>query len=164
MIYIKLTSPSLPLSLPLSLFPLPPIGSFLAFMLAPPLILRKILKVFSLFLFSLLFFFLFLLFPFPPFSLFFFLSFSLSFPYPSLSSSPGQNGEKDPNLPFFIWKLGIFPERINNIYFTYLFLIRALNAAQENLISFDYGTGVGKGEEEAVRGFVIYRYIFINIY
>ena len=50
-------------------------------------------------------------------------------------------GELEPNEEFFLWKLGMFPDRMQNIYFTFLFLLRAAQQAQSNLISYPYQTG-----------------------
>jgi hypothetical protein len=39
--------------------------------------------------------------------------------------------------------VGAFPERINNLYFTYLFLLRAISKAGPDLLNYDYDTGQG---------------------
>lgn len=45
------------------------------------------------------------------------------------------------NTKLFIEKVGAFPERINNLYFTYLFLLRAISKAGPDLLNYDYDTG-----------------------
>ena len=34
------------------------------------------------------------------------------------------NGQWVPNVDMFVWRLGLFPERITNVYFTYVLLLR----------------------------------------
>jgi len=46
-----------------------------------------------------------------------------------------------PNLDMFIWRLGAFPDRMKNIYFTFVYLLRAANKASSFLSSYNYHTG-----------------------
>jgi len=46
-----------------------------------------------------------------------------------------------PNLSFFVQRLGKYPDRIENIYFTFLFLLRAVNKASKELTEYNYETG-----------------------
>jgi len=52
-----------------------------------------------------------------------------------------------PNLEVFEEKLGNYPERINNLYFAFAFLLRALNKASPLLNEFDYS--IGRPEDDA---------------
>ena len=52
-----------------------------------------------------------------------------------------QNGRKIPNQQFFKWRLGMFPERIENVYFSFSFLYRAVCKAKPILLSSKYETG-----------------------
>ena len=45
----------------------------------------------------------------------------------------------------------MFPERIHNLYFTYLFLMRAIGKAGDELLEYDYSTGK-RGLGYRVRG------------
>eukprot|EP00475_Leptophrys_vorax_P002671 TRINITY_DN11501_c0_g1_i2.p1 TRINITY_DN11501_c0_g1~~TRINITY_DN11501_c0_g1_i2.p1 ORF type:complete len:440 (-),score=118.92 TRINITY_DN11501_c0_g1_i2:44-1363(-) len=51
---------------------------------------------------------------------------------------PQDDGYNGYNLPFFQRTVGDHPERITNIYFTYVVLLRALNKAAPTLKKFDY--------------------------
>ncbi len=44
-------------------------------------------------------------------------------------------------MDLFDRSVGSHPERINNLYFTYIFLLRALAKAAPILKSYDYATG-----------------------
>jgi ERO1-like protein alpha len=46
-----------------------------------------------------------------------------------------------PSLPFYLAKVGNFPDRVENMYFGLVFLLRALNKASPLLKEFDYNTG-----------------------
>jgi hypothetical protein len=38
-------------------------------------------------------------------------------------------------------QVGMWPDRLHNLYFTYLFLQRAINKAERELLTYDYSTG-----------------------
>jgi preprotein translocase subunit SecG len=52
-----------------------------------------------------------------------------------------------PNTALFVEKVGKHPERIHNLYFTYLFLLRAINKAGPELLLYDYDTGNPEDDE-----------------
>ena len=54
----------------------------------------------------------------------------------------------EPNLALFSERLAAHPERVTNIYFTWLFLLRALKKVQPKLAEYDYFSGT---QEEADR-------------
>jgi hypothetical protein len=43
-----------------------------------------------------------------------------------------------PHLDMYEWKVGKFPERVNNMYFTLVFLLRAVNKAKPQLGAYAY--------------------------
>ena len=45
------------------------------------------------------------------------------------------------NDPVFVARVGSYPERIHNLYFTYLFVLRAVAKAKDYLVAYDYDTG-----------------------
>eukprot|EP00635_Sarcinochrysidales_sp_CCMP3193_P011461 CAMPEP_0118913908 /NCGR_PEP_ID=MMETSP1166-20130328/14498_1 /TAXON_ID=1104430 /ORGANISM="Chrysoreinhardia sp, Strain CCMP3193" /LENGTH=644 /DNA_ID=CAMNT_0006853473 /DNA_START=91 /DNA_END=2025 /DNA_ORIENTATION=+ len=45
------------------------------------------------------------------------------------------------NDPVFVARVGAHPERIHNLYFTYLFVLRAVAKAKDYLVGYDYDTG-----------------------
>ena len=45
------------------------------------------------------------------------------------------------NLDLYARTVGAYPERVNNLYFTFLFLLRALARSTDMLLAFDYSTG-----------------------
>lgn len=45
-----------------------------------------------------------------------------------------------PNLDMFIYRLGAFPDRLKNIYFTFVYLLRAAKKASDFLNTYDYYT------------------------
>ena len=45
------------------------------------------------------------------------------------------------NIPLFIRAVGLFPDRLNNMYFTFLFLLRSTIKAKDALLSYQYHTG-----------------------
>jgi len=45
------------------------------------------------------------------------------------------------NTPLFVERVGRHPERLHNLYFTYVFVLRALSKAAPELETFDYSTG-----------------------
>ena len=59
-----------------------------------------------------------------------------------------------PNLDLFIWRLGVFPDRLKNIYFNYVFLLRAVSflkplvAGANTSIIPVFATGLDKEDEE----------------
>jgi ERO1-like protein alpha len=46
-----------------------------------------------------------------------------------------------PNTPLFVDRVGKHPERLHNLYFAYVFVLRALSKAAHELETFDYATG-----------------------
>ncbi|OQS06886.1 endoplasmic oxidoreductin [Thraustotheca clavata] len=46
-----------------------------------------------------------------------------------------------PNTKMFVARVGAFPERLQNMYFTYLFVLRAVGRYREVLLNYDYSTG-----------------------
>jgi hypothetical protein len=46
-----------------------------------------------------------------------------------------------PNTKLFVEKVGMHPERIHNLYFAYLFVMRAIAKAAPELMEYDYNTG-----------------------
>lgn len=51
------------------------------------------------------------------------------------------NGQWVPNVDMFVWRLGLFPERITNVYFTYVLLLRAMAKAEPILREYEFETG-----------------------
>jgi ERO1-like protein alpha len=51
------------------------------------------------------------------------------------------DGVNEPNLNLYAWRLGMFPDRIQNIYFTFLFLLKAAHVARHTLIAYPFETG-----------------------
>ncbi|KAJ8599670.1 hypothetical protein CTAYLR_005423 [Chrysophaeum taylorii] len=45
------------------------------------------------------------------------------------------------NDPVFVARVGAHKERLHNLYFAYLFLLRAATRAKDDLVSYDYDTG-----------------------
>jgi hypothetical protein len=45
------------------------------------------------------------------------------------------------NIPLFVKAVGSHPDRLHNLYFTFLVLLRALSKAQDALLAVDYNTG-----------------------
>jgi hypothetical protein len=58
-----------------------------------------------------------------------------------------RDGKWAPNVEMFAWRLGNQEAFLKNIYFTYLFLARAISKAKEELTTFRYDTG--KATEDA---------------
>lgn len=58
-------------------------------------------------------------------------------------SNSGGYGEGfwGPNTPLFVDRVGRHPERLHNLYFAYVFVLRALAKAAHELETFDYATG-----------------------
>jgi ERO1-like protein alpha len=61
-----------------------------------------------------------------------------------------ENVETAPNLEVYDLKLGKYPERINNLYFTFVFMARAVNKASQTLLHYNYSTG-DLNEDQAVQ-------------
>lgn len=57
------------------------------------------------------------------------------------------NSVQVPNLECFITRIGQHPERLQNVYFDYVLLLRALNKSAQYLASFD----ICSGDDEADR-------------
>jgi ERO1-like protein alpha len=57
-----------------------------------------------------------------------------------------EEGRWGPNVPQFMRRVGEFPDRLENFYFAYLFVLRAITKAAPVLKSFDYELGSGDGE------------------
>eukprot|EP01086_Lenisia_limosa_P011854 TRINITY_DN3863_c0_g1_i1.p1 TRINITY_DN3863_c0_g1~~TRINITY_DN3863_c0_g1_i1.p1 ORF type:complete len:451 (-),score=82.55 TRINITY_DN3863_c0_g1_i1:7-1359(-) len=51
------------------------------------------------------------------------------------------NGERVPNFEMFRWRLGVFPDRAKNIYFSFLFLTKALSRISDHLNEMSLDTG-----------------------
>lgn len=45
------------------------------------------------------------------------------------------------NIPLFVKAVGSHPDRLNNLYFTFLVMLRAISKAQDALLAVDYNTG-----------------------
>eukprot|EP00605_Chrysophyceae_sp_TOSAG23-4_P001507 GSChrysophyteH1.ASY1.ANO1.1651.1 assembled CDS len=52
------------------------------------------------------------------------------------------------NIPLFVRAVGSHPERINNLYFTFLFVLRAISKAAPSLTNYRYDTGHKEEDEE----------------
>lgn len=50
------------------------------------------------------------------------------------------NNTWGPNLDMFLYRLGAFPDRMKNIYFTFVYLLRAAHKASDFLSHYDYNT------------------------
>lgn len=50
------------------------------------------------------------------------------------------------NVPLFVRAVGSHPARVSNLYFTFLFLARAVAKASELLVQYDFDTGFGEEE------------------
>lgn len=59
------------------------------------------------------------------------------------------NGEH--NVQLYVDRVGKHPERLQNLYFTYLFVIRAVSRARSLLLNYDYSTGIEKDEEQTIK-------------
>ncbi|KAJ6227569.1 ero1-like protein [Anaeramoeba flamelloides] len=60
-----------------------------------------------------------------------------------------KNGKTEPNVDFYYWKLHKYPDRISNVFFTYLFLLRSVQKAREYLDELPYPTISGTPDLEA---------------
>lgn len=54
-----------------------------------------------------------------------------------------------PNTQLFVEKVGMHPDRIHNLYFTYLFVMRAISKAGRELLEYDFSTGNPEDDERA---------------
>ncbi|PVU95743.1 hypothetical protein BB561_001633 [Smittium simulii] len=62
-----------------------------------------------------------------------------------------------PNLGCFIFRIGSFPQRLNNIYFNYVFILRAVQKMSHYLKDYDYSYGnlkIDKKTKKLVHGLV----------
>jgi len=57
-------------------------------------------------------------------------------------------GQWEPNVPMYLARFGGFPDRLQNIYFVFVFLLRAANKAAEQLRTYDFNTGHPQEDEE----------------
>lgn len=60
------------------------------------------------------------------------------------------DGRWDTNIPLFVKAVGSHPDRLNNLYFTFLFVLRAVTKAGSVLTEYPYHTG-NKADDEMVR-------------
>lgn len=60
-----------------------------------------------------------------------------------------RDGVWSPNVEMFAWRLGNSKEFLENIYFTFLFLARAVAKAKDVLINYPYDTGKPVEDERA---------------
>ena len=51
-----------------------------------------------------------------------------------------KDGKYQPNIVLFTKSVGGWPDRVKNIYFTFLFLLRAVKKVQPQLLEYDYFT------------------------
>lgn len=61
-----------------------------------------------------------------------------------------RDGLVGPNLDEWIRRVGAHPDRLTNLYFAFVFMLRAVNKASNTLRAIDYRTGVAS-EDEALR-------------
>lgn len=64
------------------------------------------------------------------------------------AAGESHNGRWGPNIPMFIKAVGAHPSRIANLYFTFLFLTRAVAKAQDIFMEMNYS--VGDTQEAAI--------------
>jgi Endoplasmic Reticulum Oxidoreductin 1 (ERO1) len=60
------------------------------------------------------------------------------------------DGRWDTNIPLFVKAVGSHPDRLNNLYFTFLFVLRAVTKAGSVLTEYPYHTG-NKADDEMVK-------------
>ena len=68
----------------------------------------------------------------------------LSLEMPSNSSSPKDlilTPGLEPSVQLYVQRIGKHPDRIKNLYFTFLFVVRAINKARGSLLSVNFSTG-----------------------
>ena len=63
------------------------------------------------------------------------------YPRPMPPDSPPDAFAWDPNLEMFMRTVGNWPDRVDNLYFLYMFVLRALSKAKPTLQLLDYSTG-----------------------
>jgi len=61
------------------------------------------------------------------------------------------DGSWAPNLEMFSARLGAFPDRLKNIYFTFVYLLRAATKASGFLTDYDYYTGNPEDDAKVVK-------------
>ncbi|KAJ2510617.1 endoplasmic oxidoreductin-1 [Coemansia sp. RSA 1939] len=59
--------------------------------------------------------------------------------------------EWEPNLGCFISRIGAFPDRLQNIYFNFVLLSRAIQKMEPYLANYDYSTGISKDDRAVKR-------------
>lgn len=62
--------------------------------------------------------------------------------------SPDGSDEWDPNLEMFMRTVGQWPDRIDNLYFLYMFALRALHKAKPFLLSLEFRTDDEQGDQQ----------------
>jgi ERO1-like protein alpha len=60
----------------------------------------------------------------------------------------GEDDRWGVNTPLFVERVGSHPERLQNLYFTYLFVLRAVGRYREVLLHYDFNT-TGRAEDDA---------------
>lgn len=63
------------------------------------------------------------------------------------------DGRWDTNIPLFVKAVGSHPDRLSNLYFTFLFVLRAVTKAGSVLTEYPFHTGV-KADDDAVRALI----------
>ncbi|CAN0378409.1 unnamed protein product, partial [Discosporangium mesarthrocarpum] len=58
-----------------------------------------------------------------------------------------EDGTWGKNLKLFTWAVGMHPDRLTNLYFAYVFVLRAIGKARPWLLSYDYSTGNSKDDQ-----------------
>jgi len=64
-------------------------------------------------------------------------------------SDPTDSGVLGVNMPLWVQRVGRHPERLQNLYFAYLFMMRAVARAGTRLLAFNYSTGDGASDARA---------------
>lgn len=54
-------------------------------------------------------------------------------------------GEWFENIPLFVKAVGAYKERVENLYFSFLFVLRAVAKAEPLLMRYNYSSGVPDG-------------------
>ena len=63
------------------------------------------------------------------------------------------DGRWDTNIPLFVKAVGSHQDRLSNLYFTFLFVLRAVTKAGSVLTEYPFHTGV-KADDDAVRALI----------
>ncbi|CAN0035589.1 unnamed protein product, partial [Choristocarpus tenellus] len=63
------------------------------------------------------------------------------------------DGSWGPNVEFFTKAVGMHPDRLTNLYFAYVFVLRAIGKARPWLLAYDYNTG-NKEDDELTRDLI----------